>query len=84
MYTEAMLLYSYVVLFVGCYASFCGAPEGSVLAVGTMLALPNIAKIRGQDAALVQGAAHSIHALIFAVVAHAIGRGIAVLSRTYS
>ncbi len=70
-------VYLYVVLCVGCYASYLGAPLQSILAVGALLALPNFAKSGQQPSSPVEIGAHLVMALIFAFLAHIVGWGIA-------
>jgi hypothetical protein len=70
------MAYSYAVLCAGCYASYFGAPILTIILVGTLLALPNIARARGPKISSVEIAAHVVTALMFALAAHIVGWGI--------
>jgi hypothetical protein len=73
----AAMLYAYLLLCIGGYASYLGAPPISILIIATLLALPNVVKPRGQGVIAIEVVAHSVAALIFASAAFAIGRGTA-------
>jgi hypothetical protein len=69
--------YSYIILCMGCYASYIGAPALSILVVATLLAAPSVTKAREEQVLTIETAGHSVSALIFAIITYALGRGIA-------
>jgi hypothetical protein len=69
--------YGYVVLCFGCYASYLGAPPLSIIATSALLALPHVVRFRGQNTSTIEIGAHVVVALIFALLAHIVGWGIA-------
>jgi hypothetical protein len=69
--------YAYLVLSIGCYASYLGAPPLAMIGTSTLLALPNIAISRRQPISTIAIGAHAVAALIFALLAHIVGWGIA-------
>ena len=75
-------LYFYTTLCIGCYASSQGAPALVIIPIAMLLTLPNIAKQRDQHVLTIATAAHSVNGLIFATIAHVIGRGIAFVLGT--
>jgi hypothetical protein len=68
--------YGYAVLCVGCYASYQGAPASSILVIATLLALPNVMKKRTRPISPIEFGAHLVVAILFALLAHAVGWGI--------
>jgi hypothetical protein len=74
-FVDLTTLYAYLVLCVGCYASYLGATLPIVLPIALLLMLPHIIRARGPSP--IEVGAHVIVALIFAAVAHIVGRGIA-------
>jgi hypothetical protein len=70
-------LYLYLILCVCCYASSQGAPIAVVIPVVMVLTLPNLRKQPRAQVLTVETIAHSLNAFVFAVIAYAIGRGIA-------
>ena len=73
------MLYAYILLCIGCCASDMGAPALFILIIATLLALPSITWVRGQSVLAVEIVVHSINALIFASLAHVVGRGVAMI-----
>jgi hypothetical protein len=70
------IAYAYLVLCVGCYASYLGAPAPAVIVTSALLAIPNIATCK-QPLSTIAIGAHALAALIFALLAHIVGWGIA-------
>jgi len=69
------MLYAYAILCTCCYAAYLGASPIWILPIGALLALPNVAKFN--SGRKFEAFAHALSGLIFAAIAHAIGRGIA-------
>ena len=72
-----MSAYAYALLCAGCYLSYLGAPPLTIIAVGALLALPSIVKPGRQKASPMEFGVHIAVALIFALLAHIVGWGIA-------
>lgn len=73
------MLYAYILLCIGCYASYEGASALSIVIIGTLLTIRNVMTLDGQTARTIETVAHSVNALIFAGVAFVVGRGIALI-----
>ncbi len=73
------MVYGYIVLCVGCYASYKGAPAASLLIVAALLTLPNVRWDKMQSALSVETLAKSLNGLAFALIAYGLGRGISLL-----
>lgn len=71
------IAYAYLVLCIACYASYLGAPPLAIIGTSTLLAVPNIATCRRQPLSTIAIGAHAVAALIFALLAHIVGWGIA-------
>jgi hypothetical protein len=70
------LAYAYTVLCIGCAASYLGAPPTLIIVTSSLLALPFLVKAR-KDTSPIEIAAQVAAALIFALLAHTVGWGIA-------
>jgi hypothetical protein len=71
-----VFVYGYLVLCVGCYASYRGAPAASTLLIAALLALPNVLKKQSRRISPVEFGAHLVVAVLFALLAYTIGWGI--------
>jgi hypothetical protein len=71
------IAYAYLVLCIACYASYLGAPPLAIIGTSALLALPNVATCRRQPLSTIAIGAHAAAALIFALLAHIVGWGIA-------
>jgi hypothetical protein len=79
-YAIAMILYTYLVLFGASLLAFHDAPLWAAIILPAMLlGLPSM-RDRGKRLPGIHMAATAANALIFASVAYAMGRGVAVLS----
>jgi hypothetical protein len=74
--------YAYAILCIGCYASYQGVPAPlSIIATTMLLTLPSI-KMGGHSMLKVEAIAHTTTSLVFALIAHVVGRGIAFILGT--
>jgi hypothetical protein len=69
-------VYGYLLLCVGCYASYRGAPPLSMALIAGLLLLPNVMKKQPERISPVEFAAHLVVAMLFALLAHTVGWGI--------
>ena len=74
--------YSYAVLLIGSLLGYRGVHPMAVLFIAMLLCLPVVAKERGTQVISLTGALSVAHGLVFAALAYAIGRGIALLIGT--
>lgn len=78
-----MILYAYVILLGSSFLAFNSAPVwASVVLPAMLLSLPTVAKDRGHRALTVEGVVGAANALVFALVAYGIGRGVALVLGT--
>jgi hypothetical protein len=74
--------YAYIVLCIGCYSALQGGSALGIIPFGLALAVPNIAKPRGQHTLTIETAGHMLNGMAFAAIAHLVGRGIALILGT--
>ena len=78
-----MILYAYVILLAGSFLAFNNAPIlVSVILPAVLLSLATVAKDKGQRVLTIQNVASAANALVFALVAYGIGRGVALVLGT--
>jgi hypothetical protein len=72
-------LYFCITLSIGCYASSQGATPLVVIPIAMLLTLPNIRRQKSNHVLTIETVVQSANALVFAMIAYAVGRGIAII-----
>lgn len=74
-----VLAYTYFLLCVGAYAAYRDAPTALVVGIGGALALPHLLGRDHRNSSTAEKIAKVAVTLIFASLAHSVGRGIAAI-----